>query len=129
MGGQTDSQVDASLRWVGQTDSQVGSQVHASRKSRKFHDYTDDLESTATKLGWWPNGEKLTSTLRSTKVNALIASQHTWVGKQNARQVEGKQKTCVDLRRRILDIDGRLYVIFLIIGDVIKITCVINFKI
>ena len=34
----------------GQTDSQVGSQVHAIRKSRKFHAYTFDLRSTCVDM-------------------------------------------------------------------------------
>ena len=60
--GQTDSQVHPSQRKFakpelayglpmgGQTDSQVGSQVQANRKNRKFYAYTNDLRSTCVDL-------------------------------------------------------------------------------
>ena len=47
----------------GQTDSQVGSQVYTSRKSRKFQAYTADLRSTCVDLRWvakrWKNLRRL----------------------------------------------------------------------
>ena len=93
-----DSQVDASQRKFvepelayelamgGHTDSQVGSQVHASRI------YTVHLQSTCVR---WPNGEKLASTCvrirASTKVNA---------SQRKSTQVDGQTKHKLNASRK-----------------------------
>ena len=67
-----------------QTDSQVGSQVHA---SRKFHAYTDDLRSTCVDyLRWVAKRWKLASTcVRILSSIKIIASRRKRrVAKRNA---------------------------------------------
>ena len=48
---QEDSQVTM-YQALAKRDSQVRSQVHASRKTRKFHAYTDGLRSACVGLCW-----------------------------------------------------------------------------
>ena len=114
----TDSQVDASrhkfakpdlaygLAMGGQTDSQVGSQVHASRKKSWISRLYCWLASTCDQLAptcvGWPKCEDLTSTCvriwvrpKSTQV-IVIPPQGNASGWPNETQVERKSKTCVE---------------------------------
>ena len=87
-----------------QTDSQVGSQVHA---SRKFHAYTDDLRSTCVDyLRCVAKRWKLASTcvriLSSIKIIASHRKSTQAPGGQAKRKLNASRKvfalTCVDLR-------------------------------
>ena len=98
------SELAYGLAMGGQTDSQVDSKITQVAKSRKFHVYTDDLRSACVGLAldgqtvknfrWLTNEFELDhSQPKSSQVHAS--------GWPNETQVEGKSKTCVDLRRLV----------------------------
>ena len=107
----TDAQVDESQRKFakpepayglamgGQTDSQVGSQVHA---SRKFHAYTFWLAINLCRLAL--GGQTVKNVRRRTKELSRDRPKSTQVnasGWPNETQVERRSNTCIDLRVRL----------------------------
>ena len=106
MGGQTDSQVDASLqnqnlstdlRWVAKRIRKSALKFTQVAKSQNFHAYTDDLRSTCDQL---PLGGETVKTCVDLRSNIAARSKsahvHT-IGSPNETQVERKSKTCVDV--------------------------------
>ena len=79
----------------GQTDSQVGSQIHASLKSCKLCIYTVDLWSVYVDLHWvgkwWKACVDLRTNLSSTKVNASHCKSKQ-VGGQTKHKLNANQK-------------------------------------
>ena len=117
MPGQTDSQVDASrckfakpelaygLAMGGQTDSQVGSQVHTSRKKSYISRIYSLLATNlcTCRLEDWKTWVDLRTNLSSTKVNGSHRKS-TQVSGQMKRKLNVSRKlalTCVDLRVRL----------------------------
>ena len=89
------------LAMGGQTDSHVGSQVHASRKSRRFHAYAVyswlAILKLLTSCVGWPNGEKVASICVRIWSRPKLTQVHTIKSTQVGGQTKRKLKTCVDL--------------------------------